>query len=110
MVKTLNLALALLLELCMLVAYCYWGFNAGDGWLAGTLLGIGTPAAAVILWGVFAAPNSSRRLHEPWLLCFKVMLFGLAAVALSAAGQTTLAAMFIVGSLVQLSLAHVWKQ
>lgn len=110
MSRTLNLALALLLELCMLAALAYWGATVGDGWLVGLVLGIGSPVVAVVLWTFLAAPNSPRRLPQPWLLMFKVVIFGLAALALANAGQSALAVVFALVVAVNLTLAWVWKQ
>ncbi len=98
--KSLNLALAFFLELCLLAALGYWGFRIGSGRIARIALGIGGPAVVIAVWGVFLAPTSSRRLHDPWLLLAKIILFGAATAALYVAGRTTLAwllaALFVV--------------
>ena len=41
--KSVNLALAFLLELAMLAAYAYWGFQAGTSIIMKVVLGIGDP-------------------------------------------------------------------
>jgi Protein of unknown function (DUF2568) len=41
-IKTANVALRFLLELCILVALGYWGFQTGQGQLAKIALGICT--------------------------------------------------------------------
>lgn len=65
MVKTLNIGLRFLLELCLLVIFGYWGFNVGHNLLAKLLLGLGAPILVGIIWGVFLAPKSSMRLDMP---------------------------------------------
>jgi len=44
--KMLNLAVAFLLELCMLVAVGYWGFKTQSSWVLKILFGIGLPLQA----------------------------------------------------------------
>ena len=63
MVKQANLVLALLLELGVLVALAYWGFATGATILVKIVLGIGTPAVAMIVWAIWGAPRSGRRLQ-----------------------------------------------
>ena len=58
--KSLNLALAFLLELCLLAALGYWGFRVGSGWIARIALGVGAPAVVIAIWGIFLAPTSSH--------------------------------------------------
>jgi hypothetical protein len=109
-VKSLNLALAFFLELCLLTALGYWGFRVGSGWTARIALGIGVPAVVIAIWGVFLAPASSQRLHNPWLVLVMVVLFGAATVALYVAGRSTLAwilaALFVVNTI----FAVTWGQ
>ena len=100
MLKFIQLALAFALELAMLAAFAYWGFHTGGSALARLLLGIGVPLLVAVIWGVFMAPKSTRRLQGAAYLAVKVVLFGLAAVALVAAGQSlagiALAAIYLV--------------
>jgi hypothetical protein len=107
-VKALNLALAFLLELCLLAALGYWGFRVGSGGIARIMLGVGAPAVVIVIWSIFLAPTSSRRLRDPWLLLAKIVLFGAATAALYVAGRPIpagiLAALFVVNSI----LAVVW--
>ncbi len=109
-IKSLNLALAFFLELCLLAALGYWGFRIGPGWIARIALGIGAPAVVIALWGAFLAPTSSLRLHNPWLLLTEIVLFGAATAALYAAGRPTLAwilaALFVANTI----LAIAWGQ
>lgn len=90
-----NLALAFALELCALAALCYWGFSVGGGPVAKAVLGIGAPACAAVLWGVFAAP---RAVVSVPLLAFgtRVLVFGSATLALYATGHRTLALVFAI--------------
>ena len=87
LIKNANLALSFLLELCVLVALGYWGFQTGQGTIAKIGLGIGAPMLAVVVWALFGAPKSVWQLQGPWFLILRVVFFGSAAVALFAAGQ-----------------------
>src|SRR5258708_8580199 len=67
-IKNANLALSFFLELCVLVALGYWGFQTGQGTIAKIGLGIGAPVVAVVVWALFGAPNAPRRLQGPCFL------------------------------------------
>lgn len=108
--KTLNLALAFVLELCLLAALGYWGWQTGGTLPVQIALGIGAPLLVAIVWGIFAAPASRRRLKQPWLTLLKIVLFGAGAFALFVVGQTMLAVFFILLFGVNLVLAFVWGQ
>ncbi len=92
--KSINLALAFLLELAMLAAFAYWGFHTGGAVLEKILRGIGVPLLVAVIWGLFMAPNSRRRLQGASYLAVKVILFGLAVLALIAAGQLLIGLVF----------------
>ena len=55
---TVNDAVAFLVELAALLVLGVWGFSIGSGLIPRVLLGLGTPAAAIALWSLFAAPRS----------------------------------------------------
>ena len=60
LLKSANMALSFLLELCMLAALAYWGFQH-EALILKIILGVGVPLAVVVIWGVFLAPRSARR-------------------------------------------------
>jgi hypothetical protein len=84
-----NLTIRFLLELCMLAAFAYWGQEAAGG-AAGWALGAGSALAAAVVWGLLIAPKAQRRLPEPRRMLLEAVLFGLAALALVAAGEALL--------------------
>jgi hypothetical protein len=63
--KALNLGLAFLLELALLVAIGYWGFQLDTATAVRWLVTIGAPAALALTWGQVAAPRAKRRLPRP---------------------------------------------
>jgi Protein of unknown function (DUF2568) len=93
-VKAVNAATRFLLELCALAALGYWGFHAGSGTAGRIALGIGVPAVAAVVWGVFGAPGSARQLRGLWRLGLELVILGGATAGLFAAGQHVLALVF----------------
>ncbi len=109
-IKNLNLGLAFLLELCMLAAFAFWGFYTGETTLMKVLLGLGIPLVVAVFWGVFLAPRAARPLPKTLNLAAKVVIFGLAAVALVAAGQPGLGWILAGVFVINLILLVVWRQ
>ncbi len=89
-IKSVNLALRFLLELCALAALAYWGSHTGTGLIAKIGLGIGTPLVAAVIWGIFVASKASVTVPEPWHLILELLVFGSAVAGLVAAGRPTL--------------------
>jgi hypothetical protein len=110
LLKALNLLLSFLLELAMLAALGLFGFTAWKNALMAWVLGLGLPFLAAILWGIFAAPRSRRRLPQNPRLLFAFVLFSLSGAALYGADHPSAAFDFLLLSAVNLSLAALWKQ
>lgn len=69
------MGIAFLLELCMIFSLGYCGFySSSNGWLKLTLM-LGLPIIVIALWWYFAAPKSSHRLANPYLIIFKLILY-----------------------------------
>jgi hypothetical protein len=107
--KTGNLALLFLLELCMLAALAFWGFHTGDSLVAKLALGIGAPLLAAIVWGILMAPRAAIRLPTLAHLALFVVIFGAATLALAVAGQPLLAIIFAALSALSKTLTYVWR-
>ena len=108
--KNLNLLLAFVLELCLLAAFGYWGWQTGSTLAIQLALGIGMPLAVAVVWWLFAAPKAPRRFKQPWLAILKIFLFAAGAGALALTGQIALAAFFFAACCLNLLLAFVWNQ
>ncbi len=108
--KSLNLGLRFLLELCILVIFGYWGFKTGSNAFLKFLLGLGAPVLFAVTWGTFLAPKSAHRLGEPWLSLLELALFALAGWALYSAGKVSLAAAFAGVYILNKILMLVWRQ
>ncbi|HLO32795.1 MAG TPA: YrdB family protein, partial [Anaerolineales bacterium] len=61
--KSLNLLVRFLLELCMLAALGYWGFKTQSGWVMKIIIGIGLPILIAVIWGLFLAPRATYPLQ-----------------------------------------------
>ena len=84
--RSVNLAVRLLCELGLLVALAVWGFHVGSGLAGDLVLGLGAPLLAAVVWGLWVAPASRRRLADPARLLVEVLLFAAGVVALAVAG------------------------
>ena len=108
--KIANLALAFLLELCALAAFAWWGYQTGQGTLAKIALAVVAPLLVAIFWGLFVAPRAVVTLPPLWRSLLALVVFALAAVALSVTGQTTLAWIFLIAAVLNRILIFAWKQ
>jgi hypothetical protein len=109
-IKGLSLVLAFALELAMLAALAYWGLETGGGTAGRLLLTIGAPAAAVVIWSRWLAPTSGHRLRMPWLKIVTAVMFALAATALYASDQATLAVTLGVAAAINVGLGLALDQ
>jgi uncharacterized protein DUF2568 len=112
MLKSANLAVKFLLELAAIAALAYWGARTGHGAWA-VAAAIAAPLAAVLVWGLFAAPRARRRLPVPARAPLELAVFGLAAAGLAAAGAVTLAIIFgavVIVNAVLLTVFRQWEQ
>lgn len=105
--KILHLLIAFLLEIGMLVALGYWGFQKSESQLLKYTLVIGIPLVAAVLWGILAAPRSQYRLQLPFRLAFAFLLYSMATIALYQTGHTLLSITFLCMAI--LSLATEWR-
>lgn len=107
--KSINLGLAFFLELAMLAAFAFWGFQTGKIPIMKFLLGIGIPLVVAVIWGIFMAPKSSMQLQGAAYFAVKLMLFSMAAVALYATGRHGLGIALAVAFVINTVLLYVWK-
>ena len=99
--RIFSLVLKFALELAAFAALAYWGATVS------IVLAIAAPALAIVLWGVFAAPRSERRLPLPARIAFESGVFILAVVALLAAGAFVAA--IVLAAMVALSTAMLTR-
>ena len=107
--KTANLTLAFLLELCMLAALGYWGFSSGSGWITRIGLGLGAPVLCAVVWGTFLSPRAAVHVPEPIHVLLEVVVFGAAVAALAAAGLLGLAWAFGIITVLNKLFLYIWR-
>ncbi len=104
-----NLGLAFALELAAVTALGNWGFRTGTTLTATLALGLGTPAAAAILWGLFAAPQATFQIPA-LAVATKIVVFGAATLALWSTDHRALAVAFpliVIANLTTINLGHL---
>jgi hypothetical protein len=107
--RAANLALKFLVELAAFAAFAVWGADTADGIWA-VVLAVAAPAVAIVLWAIFAAPKSERRLSGAARVPFELGVFGLAAVGLIVAGHAALGIAFTVVAAVNAALLFAFGQ
>ncbi|MCL4264940.1 MAG: DUF2568 domain-containing protein [Anaerolineae bacterium] len=108
--RIINMTVRFVLELCMLAALAYGGFQLVGGWLIRVAVGIGAPLLAATVWGLLIAPKAKRRLAEPWRFLVELVLFGLAAAALVGVARPSLAIALLVVYLLNRLLVVLWGE
>ena len=109
-IKALNVGLTFLLELTMLTAFGYWGFQGEKSVWIKWGLGIGIPLAVAILWGILLAPMANQRLNIIGGTLLSSGLFLLAALALYQTNHPTLAIALAVMIIFNRALVLLWQQ
>jgi hypothetical protein len=102
-----NEGLAFLLELLMLAALAWWGYQAVGALAARIVLMVAAPALAIVIWGLFAAPRARIKLPVAGVLAVKTVIFGTAAAAVYSRGQHGLAIAFAVVAAVNMIAAAI---
>jgi Protein of unknown function (DUF2568) len=87
--KWFNLGLRALMEMGIVVALAYWGYQIGENVGMKILLGIVAPLIGFGFWGAIDF-HQAGHLAEPLRLSEELIISGLAAIALYAAGQQAL--------------------
>jgi hypothetical protein len=108
--RTANLALRFLLELCALAALGYWGAHAGGTGAIRIALALAAPLAAALVWGALVAPRAVIRAPNAVRLVAECVVFGAALAALAAAGRTRWAVILGLAILLNEILLTMWDQ
>lgn len=110
LVKSINLLVRFLIELCALGALGYWGFHSENGIFIKIVYGIGAPLLAAVIWGMFVAPRAS--VEAPcWLrLLLEIIVLGFAALALYFAKLPTLCFIYTAVVIINRILLTIWDQ
>lgn len=100
------LLFAFLSEIAMLGTLVSAGLALVSSAVARVALAVLLPLAAAVVWGVWLAPASRRRLRGPALLTAKILLFCLTAIVAALSGQRMWAVAFAVTAIAVTVSAH----
>jgi hypothetical protein len=103
--KWFNVALRGLVELGIVVAFGYWGYQTGSSPVTKVALSILAPVIIFGFWGLVDFRNA-RRMSEGLRLFQELVISALAAVALFVAGQPALGWALVLGSIVHHALVY----
>ena len=92
--KAFHDIIAFIVEIVMLIALGIAGYQLVTVLFLKYILAIVLPVLAIILWAIWAAPKSKRRLRFPWLSVFKITLFAITALLLFLTGHIVAAVVF----------------
>ena len=108
--KSINVAVRFLLEICVLISVGYWGFKSDSGWILKIPLGIGAPLLIAVIWGMFGAPKATYHLNGIMLLALEVLVFGSGVAALYSTKNYSIAWGFAAIILANKVLMLIWRQ
>lgn len=91
-------ALAFLTELVLLGLLSWAGVLLGGSTLTEVVAAVGLPLAAAVIWSVWMAPTSARRLADPGRLVAQIALFTASGAVLAAAGRWPVGLAFAVAA------------
>ena len=108
--KTANLLLRFLLELCALAALGAWGAHTGSRVLTKIALATMVVLAAAVAWGLIVAPNAPVDAGPVLRWTIELAVFAGATASLFAIGRPRYAAALVLVYLVNRVLMAVWDQ
>jgi hypothetical protein len=83
--RTVDIA-AFLMELVVVVTLAFAGARIGHGVGVHVALAIALPLAALVVWSIWMAPQSGRRLPDPYRFLAQAALFAVTAVLCAVGG------------------------
>ena len=100
---------AFLMELVLLFALGYWGFQQGKTSPWKYVFAFLIVAAAIAIWGTWMAPTSKLRLDTNYRVAAESVLFFIAAFMVYKTGHTSLALAFAVCICIREFIAFFFK-
>ena len=110
LIKQFNLVISFLLELLVFTILAYYGFHAAENSAGKYLLAFSLPLAAALLWGLFAAPRSSRRIRFPYRIIFEILVLSSGVLLLHKMGLPIFSICLGLVILINKILSYLWKQ
>ena len=110
LIRSANLALRFLLELCALATAAYWGATGDWGRGRRILLAVAAPVLVGVVWMLFVAPGATIQTAPVLRFLVELAVFAAAASALLQRGHLVLAAALGLCYAVNRTLMAVWDQ
>lgn len=108
--QVLNLAVRFLLELAMLAALAYAGWQLPDQTAAQIVLAVLLPLGAAAVWGRWIAPKAARRLSDPSKLAVELLLFLVTAGGLALSDRPLWGLALAAAYAANTALMFAWRQ
>lgn len=109
-VRWANLALRLLLEMCVFALFAFWDWHVGTNLPLKIALTLGLLLLVIAVWGVMLSPRASVPLPTvPWVV-LQIVIFGAAVAGLATAGRSRLALLLATFLVVNSALLVVWRR
>ena len=105
-----NEGLAFLLELLMVAGLAWWGSQAVSGLAGRIALAVVTPALAIVVWALFAAPRARIRLPVAGVLAVKAVVFAGGTAAVYSMGWHAAAIAFAIVAAVNTTIAALDRE
>ncbi|MFM7444751.1 MAG: DUF2568 domain-containing protein, partial [Tabrizicola sp.] len=84
MLPLIDGVLAVLVEIALRIGVGKGAYVLAGGGVAGLIAALAAIAVMVVVWGIWAAPNSDRRLPMPRLAVLKAVLFAVGTIGWTA--------------------------
>lgn len=108
--KGINATAAFITEIGMYVAYGMWAYHLTHNGVVRWVYALALPALVAVVWGIFAAPQASHRLHGASLFALELTLLLLSAALLAKTGYKSWAITLAAVSVLTQVLALLFKQ
>lgn len=95
-IKNINLGLRFILELCLLAAFAYWGYQYGSSGPLQVLAGTAAAMVIAVLWGLFLSPKAKIKLPLAIRVLMELSLFCMAGWLLYGMGRYSQAMLLVI--------------
>jgi hypothetical protein len=109
-IKAINLAAAFFLEIAMLIAFAYFGFQYPENTILKYVMMIALPVAAIILWGYFARAKIKTPSSTTFSRFICIDDVWSSYLSINMIGKTMLAAIFAIMVIINQLLLFILKQ
>jgi hypothetical protein len=110
LLRNLNLLLRLLLEIALVASASYIGWHVGINSFAQWALALGLPILIIVVWSIYLAPISPRRLAKLPRVITELCLFTVAVIGLVISKQPVAAMWLAIAVATNEILLLLWEE